>query len=212
MKRKQHITAFYLETLLMIVVFISIILVLTRVFGSARVQSVEAKRLTAAVTLAQNTAEAASASGSPQDLLDLLNEKNNAILQTADDTEETVIITLYDENLQPVEITQQAADRLQSAGSDNSKKDGTKTGKNDPVPGIQPGTLIVETQWGAPAPAAAETETEDPEAANPEAANPDAMALEAGEDLVNVTIRVCGADRTTEIYRLDTAVYAPADR
>ena len=79
--------------------------------------------------------------------------------------------------------------------------------KNDPVPGIQPGTLIVETQWGAPAPAAAETETEDPEAANP-----DAMVLEAGEDLVNVTIRVCGADRTTEIYRLDTAVYAPADR
>lgn len=207
MKRKQHITAFYLETLLMIVVFISIILVLTRVFGSARLQSVEAKRLTAAVTLAQNTAEAVSASGSPQDLLDLLNEKNNAILQTADDTEETVIITLYDENLQPVEITQQAADRLQSAGSDNSKKDGAKTGKNDPVPGIQPGTLIVETQWGALAPAAAETET-----ADPEAANPDAMALEAGEDLVNVTIRVCGADRTTEIYRLDTAVYAPADR
>ena len=207
MKRKQHITAFYLETLLMIVVFISIILVLTRVFGRARLQSVEAKRLTAAVTLAQNTAEAVSASGSPQDLLDLLNEKNNAILQTADDTEETVIITLYDENLQPVEITQQAADRLQSAGSDNSKKDGIKTGKNDPVPGIQTDTLIVETQWGAPAPAAAETETEDPEAANP-----DAMVLEAGEDLVNVTIRVCGADRTTEIYRLDTAVYAPADR
>ena len=55
--------------------------------------------------------------------------------------------------------------------------------------------------------ALAETETEDPEAANP-----DAMVLEAGEDLVNVTIRVCGADRTTEIYRLDTAVYAPADR
>ena len=97
MKRKQHITAFYLETLLMIVVFISIILVLTRVFGRARLQSVEAKRLTAGVTLAQNTAEAVSASGSPQDLLDLLNEKNNAILQTADDTEETVIITLYDE-------------------------------------------------------------------------------------------------------------------
>ena len=204
MKRKQHITAFYLETLLMIVVFISIILVLTRVFGRARLQSVEAKRLTAAVTLAQNTAEAVSASGSPQDLLDLLNEKNNAILQTADDTEETVIITLYDENLQPVEITQQAADRLQSAGSDNSKKDGTKTGKNDPVPGIQPGTLIVETQWGGPAP---ETET-----ADPEDMNPNALDLEAGEDLVNVTIRVCGSDRTTEIYRLDTAVYAPADR
>ena len=31
--RKQQITAFYLETLLLIVVFVGIILVLTRVFG-----------------------------------------------------------------------------------------------------------------------------------------------------------------------------------
>lgn len=183
MKRKQHITAFYLETLLMIVVFISIILVLTRVFGSARVQSVEAKRLTTAVTLAQNTAEAVSASGSPQDLLDLLNEKNNAILRTAgaaDDTASTVITALYDENLQPVELTQQMAEQPQSMG-----------------------TLIVETQWGGPAP---ETET-----ADPEDMNPNALDLEAGEDLVNVTIRVYSADRTTEIYHLNTAVYAPAN-
>ena len=81
MKRKQHITAFYLETLLMIVVFISIILVLTRVFGSARVQSVEAKQLTSAVTLAQNTAEAVSASRSPEELLQILNEDGNARLR-----------------------------------------------------------------------------------------------------------------------------------
>ena len=168
MKRKQHITAFYLETLLLIVVFISIILVLTRVFGRARVQSVEAKRLTAAVTLAQNTAEAVSASGSPQDLLDLLNEKNNAVLQSADaadDPASTVITALYDEDLQP-------------------------------VPEIRPGSLIVETQWGASAPSDADPETIDPE---------------AGQNLVNVTIRVYSADRTTEIYSLDTAVYAPAD-
>ena len=194
MKRKQHITAFYLETLLMIVVFISIILVLTRVFGRARLQSVEAKRLTAAVTLAQNTAEAVSASGSPQDLLDLLNEKNNAILQpadAADDTVSTVITALYDENLQPVELTQQMA---------------ASAGPKKKMIGIQPGTLIVETQWGAPAPAAAETET-----ADPEDMNPNALDLEAGEDLVNVTIRVYSADRTTEIYHLNTAVYAPAN-
>ena len=80
MKRKQHITAFYLETLLMIVVFISIILVLTRVFGSARVQSVQAKELTTAVTLAQNTAEAVSASGSPQELQAILEEDENSLL------------------------------------------------------------------------------------------------------------------------------------
>ena len=39
MKRNGHITAFYLETLLLIVVFIGIILVLTQVFGLGRVQS-----------------------------------------------------------------------------------------------------------------------------------------------------------------------------
>ena len=46
MKKNGHITAFYLETLLLIVVFIGINLILTQVFGLGRVQSVEAKRLT----------------------------------------------------------------------------------------------------------------------------------------------------------------------
>ena len=61
MKKNGHITAFYLETLLLIVVFIGIILILTQVFGLGRVQSVEAGRLTDAVILAQNAAEAVSA-------------------------------------------------------------------------------------------------------------------------------------------------------
>ena len=52
MKKNGHITGFYLETLLLIVVFIAIILVLTQVFGLAQVQSVRAKQLTEAVTLA----------------------------------------------------------------------------------------------------------------------------------------------------------------
>ena len=38
MKRNGQITAFYLETLLLIVVFIAIILVLTQVFGLAQLQ------------------------------------------------------------------------------------------------------------------------------------------------------------------------------
>ena len=80
MKKNGHITGFYLETLLLIVVFIAIILVLTQVFGLAQVQSVRAKQLTEAVTLAGNTAEAVSASRSPEDLLALLNENENAAL------------------------------------------------------------------------------------------------------------------------------------
>ena len=78
MKKNGHITGFYLETLLLIVVFIAIILVLTQVFGL--VQSVRAKQLTEAVTLAGNAAEAVSASHSPEDLLTLLNENENAAL------------------------------------------------------------------------------------------------------------------------------------
>lgn len=80
MKNRQHITAFYLETLLMIVVFLSIILVLTRVFGRARAQSARAQALTQAVTLAQSTAEAVSASRDPQELCGILSREGSAFL------------------------------------------------------------------------------------------------------------------------------------
>lgn len=62
MKRRAQLTAFYLETLIMIVVMIGILLVLTQVLGSSRRQSAQAKRLTEAVTIAQSVAEAASRS------------------------------------------------------------------------------------------------------------------------------------------------------
>lgn len=78
MKKNGHITAFYLETLLLIVVFIGIILILTQVFGLGRVQSVEAKRLTNSVTLAANAAEAFSAADGAEELLAFLNENGNA--------------------------------------------------------------------------------------------------------------------------------------
>ena len=57
MKQKRHITGFYIETLLLILVFVSIILVITNIFGMARVSSARARHLTTAVALAQNTAE-----------------------------------------------------------------------------------------------------------------------------------------------------------
>ncbi len=77
---KKHITAFYIETLVLIVVFVSIILVLTHVFGLARTQSVEAKVLTNAVCIAQNAAEAFSASEGPEELAALLDEGGNTAL------------------------------------------------------------------------------------------------------------------------------------
>ena len=78
MKRNGQITAFYFETLLLIVVFLAIILVLTQVFGLARQQTAAARQLTDAVTLAGNAAEAVSASADPGELMKLLNENGNA--------------------------------------------------------------------------------------------------------------------------------------
>ena len=72
MKKSGHITSFYIETLLLIVVFISIILVITRVFGEARIESERAKLLTDAVTLAQSAAESFEAAESREELEALL--------------------------------------------------------------------------------------------------------------------------------------------
>ena len=60
MKQRRHLTAFYLETLIMILVVVGILIVLTQVMGSSRNQSARAKRLTEAVVIAQNTAEVAA--------------------------------------------------------------------------------------------------------------------------------------------------------
>ena len=75
--KRGHNTAFYLETLLLIVVFIGIILVFTWIFGLGKAQSGEAKLLTNAVTLAEKGAEAVSAADSPEALMALLNEDGN---------------------------------------------------------------------------------------------------------------------------------------
>ncbi len=72
MKKDGHITSFYIETLLLIIVFIGMILVITQIFGEARLASDRAKILTDAVTLAQNAAEDFEAADSPQTLQQLL--------------------------------------------------------------------------------------------------------------------------------------------
>ena len=87
MKRKEHITSFYLETLLLIVVFVGIILVMTQVFGMARARSSQAKEKTSAVCLCQNAAEAFAAADSSQELVNLLNDNHNVFLESADDNQ-----------------------------------------------------------------------------------------------------------------------------
>jgi len=80
--KRQHITGFYVETLLLIVVFIAILLLLTQIFGLSKVRSGEAEHLTNAVCLAGNAAEAFAASDSPAELAAWLDENGNAALMT----------------------------------------------------------------------------------------------------------------------------------
>lgn len=76
--KKQQMTSFYIEALLLALIFVGMILVLTKVFGASRAQSTEARQLTTAVTLAANAAEAVSAADDPEALLALLDEGGNA--------------------------------------------------------------------------------------------------------------------------------------
>lgn len=74
---KKHITAFYMETLALIAVFVVVILVLARVFALAGQQSRQARLLTRAVRLAENAAEAVAASDSWESLAALLKENGD---------------------------------------------------------------------------------------------------------------------------------------
>ncbi|MCI9116432.1 MAG: hypothetical protein HFE87_07175 [Acutalibacter sp.] len=78
MNRKQGITAFYIELLVLILVFLGVILTLTRIFAFAKEESGQAQVLTRAVCLAENAAELVGAAQSPQELLALLNQGDNA--------------------------------------------------------------------------------------------------------------------------------------
>ena len=75
--KRNELTSFYLEALLLIVAFVAIILVLTGVFGTARAQSAEAKELTQAVMLASNAAEAVAAADSLEQAAAMLDVGGN---------------------------------------------------------------------------------------------------------------------------------------
>lgn len=81
MKQKAQTTSFYVETLLLIAVFVAIILGLTQIFGLAEAESSRSEQLTGAVMLAENAAEAVSASRSAGELCALLDEGGSARLE-----------------------------------------------------------------------------------------------------------------------------------
>ena len=64
--------AFYIGTLAMVVMLLIVSLTVLRVFGAARADSRRAELLTKSVVLAENAAEAFSASDSPETLCGLL--------------------------------------------------------------------------------------------------------------------------------------------
>ena len=94
--KRRHITGFYIETLVLIVIFVTVVLVLTQIFGVSRSESRTARRLTNAVTLAENAAEAVSASKDQETLVQLLNTDNNAWYD-----EEEGVLAYYDADLRP---------------------------------------------------------------------------------------------------------------
>lgn len=75
--KKSRTTLFYMETLVMTAVFVAMMLVLIQVFTRSKQMSLQAGVLTYAVHLAENAAEAVSASGSAEELFFLLEEGEN---------------------------------------------------------------------------------------------------------------------------------------
>ena len=104
MSKGRHMTAFYLETVLMVIIFVLVIAALAQVFSLARTESRQAQQLTNAVCLAQNAAEAVAAAGSVDELGQLLQENGNVTVQ------KDGLTAWYDGSLQPVSAEAAAAD------------------------------------------------------------------------------------------------------
>ncbi len=97
--KKRHMSEFFIETLVLVVIFIVVILVLTRVFALSGRMSTRAGLLTRAVRLAENAGEAVAASDSPETLLRLLEENGNVRLNREGETD--ILDARYDEDMRP---------------------------------------------------------------------------------------------------------------
>ena len=108
--RHEHITAFYMETILLIVSFLIVILVLTNVFGLGKHESSKARDLTSAVRIAESAAEVFAAAEGPADLADLLGGEplvtmastSSQFTVPARDRLPATIFTAYDADLNQV--------------------------------------------------------------------------------------------------------------
>lgn len=98
--RRRHVTNFYMETLILVVVLVAVILVLTRIFAFSADLSSRAGRLTRAVHLAENAAEAVAASDGIDTLRMLLEENGN--VQVRQEGADSILSAWYDEDMQPV--------------------------------------------------------------------------------------------------------------
>lgn len=101
MKDRGQVTAFYIETLLMILVFVGVILVLSQVFALSRRRSTEAKDLTTAVCLSQNLAEAFHEADEPEELFDLLDTEGRHQTDGSFLLKEHGFTAFYDSDMQP---------------------------------------------------------------------------------------------------------------
>lgn len=93
MKQGKRMTAFYLETLLLVVAFAAVILVLIQCFAASERSRRQARELNNAVYLARNAAEAAAEAGDTAELLELLG--GNAV------AEDSAMVLRYNETLEP---------------------------------------------------------------------------------------------------------------
>ncbi len=99
MKNKQHITAFYMEILVLVAVFTVVMLILTRVFALSGRQSAEAGVLTKAVHLAENTAEAVAAADSEEGFLALFGADGS--VSTRDENGHRIYEARYNDEMEP---------------------------------------------------------------------------------------------------------------
>lgn len=98
-RKKRHNTDFYIETLILTVVLLAVILVLIKVFAFSADLSGRAGRLTRAVHLAENAAEAVAAADSPEILRMLIEEDGN--VQEERDGADGTLHAWYDEEMRP---------------------------------------------------------------------------------------------------------------
>lgn len=99
MKKKRHITAFYMEILVLITVFMVVILILTKVFALSRQQSARAEILTNSVCLAENMGELLAASDSEEMFFAQLGRNGNVDIST--EQGHKVFYAQYDDEMRP---------------------------------------------------------------------------------------------------------------